>query len=392
MVAACHLHGKRQVVMADDLLREIVAAAFITPLKSLDVLQGLQLLIAWYHYNLRSVQMANLLFLMRSMCTNLGIGELLLQFPAELSGAPAAHPPDYLELMRAYAGTFYQVALTYNTGNKHDALMDPSLLANCCRTIESRMEYASDGLLVALVRQQQLSQTISQTLGYRASAGEGLPLAMLVASFQQQLQAFKASLAPHVRENPSLAGHMYTSEIILFEKLGLEPATTTTTTKTAAGVPDVQRIELLWQCLHAVKAYLDHRYAQPAGATPPRFICMTSFDFVYAFVTATRLMTCHAPGWDPARVRSLLAFDAYFERQLAEMMYISQMRRQVRRRRRPKGKSRGGGEGDVGDGEDVDIGNEDDDEDEENTVEENDPYDRLMKKAASLFTAVVSER
>lgn len=47
MLGACYFDGPRQDRLGDELLREISEAAFVRPQKSLDLLQGLQLLIAW---------------------------------------------------------------------------------------------------------------------------------------------------------------------------------------------------------------------------------------------------------------------------------------------------------------------------------------------------------
>jgi len=47
MMEACHLDGNRQIVLGNRLLKEISEAALTKPSKSVDLLQGLQILIAW---------------------------------------------------------------------------------------------------------------------------------------------------------------------------------------------------------------------------------------------------------------------------------------------------------------------------------------------------------
>ena len=47
MMEACLFDGPRQVALGTELLREISEAAFMKPQKNLDLLQGLQMLIAW---------------------------------------------------------------------------------------------------------------------------------------------------------------------------------------------------------------------------------------------------------------------------------------------------------------------------------------------------------
>lgn len=47
MMVSCFLDGTRQVKLGEELLAEIGRAAFVDGVKSLDLLHGLQLLIAW---------------------------------------------------------------------------------------------------------------------------------------------------------------------------------------------------------------------------------------------------------------------------------------------------------------------------------------------------------
>jgi hypothetical protein len=129
MMEACLFEGARQVALGNELLREVSQAAFVRPGKSLDLLHGLQLLIAWlvpcshycrsrsglltvvfgggvrYHYNLNNFQMVNLLFLARSITLSLR--------SAEPKGLPddGGYSSESLELMRAFAGTYYLVTM-----------------------------------------------------------------------------------------------------------------------------------------------------------------------------------------------------------------------------------------------------------------------------------------
>jgi hypothetical protein len=122
MVEACLFDGARQILLGNELLREVSEAAFVKPEKSLDLLHGLQLLVAWlvsllnevgvginhsvrYHYNLNNFQMINLLFLARSISSSLGSVESKSQLEN------GAYPSECLEQMRAFAGTYYMVTM-----------------------------------------------------------------------------------------------------------------------------------------------------------------------------------------------------------------------------------------------------------------------------------------
>jgi hypothetical protein len=105
MMEACHLDGSRQIALGNQLLKDVSEAAYTKPQKSIDLLQGLQILISSFHYNLNSFQMTNLLYLARSICMSLGLNEghgLVRQ---------GEHSPQRLEQMRAFAGTYYLVTV-----------------------------------------------------------------------------------------------------------------------------------------------------------------------------------------------------------------------------------------------------------------------------------------
>lgn len=118
MMVGCFLDGARQVKLGEELLAEIGRAAVVDGLRSLDLLHGLQMLVAWwvtsltrahlgvvltfgcrFHYALKGSQVTNLLFLARSMCVNLTFKE-----DASLQGEAMERNLDH---MRAYAGTYY---------------------------------------------------------------------------------------------------------------------------------------------------------------------------------------------------------------------------------------------------------------------------------------------
>jgi hypothetical protein len=209
----------------------------------------------------------------------------------------------------------------FTTNKKPDALMYTSWLDTCCRILETRMEYETDQLLVWLVRTQQLAQSISLTLAFRSNATpqqtSHLPTSLIIKSLQQQLATFKDSVPSHMKSNPSLCGHQYVAEILLYE-IGLQENT---------GLPVTDRLEYLWACLRAAQAFFNNKLARPfTTSEPPRFICMCSFDFIYAFLTVLKLVTLQMPGWDLRIVREELKFDYLVDKQIEDMQCLADRR------------------------------------------------------------------
>ncbi|KAK4123769.1 hypothetical protein N657DRAFT_573578 [Parathielavia appendiculata] len=336
MMEACVYEGARQVALGNELLKEVSEAALVRPEKNIDLLHGLQLLIAWYHYNLDNFQMVNLLFLARSITLSLG--------SAEVKGFPGdgRYSSELLELMRAFAGTYYLVTITFTTNKRPDALMNnmnTSYLATCCQALHSQMEYPTDELAVHLVRTQQLSQSILQAFSRRkAVSDENQPSPRaLIPHLMDRIQGFAASLPPHIRADPSLAGHLHVAEILVYEN-SLEELSQCPfekpsrgrdrTTVLAASVDeaDPKRLELLWQCARVVTTFMKNRFSEEIGDYP-RFVCVSSFDLTYVFLTMLRLVTLQVPGWDLAVVAKELPFNDFTTWLIHRMEYTVERRK-----------------------------------------------------------------
>ncbi|ROW12058.1 hypothetical protein VMCG_00760 [Cytospora schulzeri] len=106
MMQALYMNTSRQVPLGDELLNDIVAACFLKPRKCFDLLQALEVLIAWLHVKMHSFQMTNLLFLMRSMCVSLGFSE------SQEAMKQQEHNSTSLEQMRTFAGVYYLVTMS----------------------------------------------------------------------------------------------------------------------------------------------------------------------------------------------------------------------------------------------------------------------------------------
>ncbi|OLN94052.1 hypothetical protein CCHL11_03516 [Colletotrichum chlorophyti] len=324
MMTACHLDATRQVTLGNELLQDIVQAAFTRPKKSLDVLQGLQLLIAWYHYNINSYQLTNLLFLARSMCISLGFKNNPIVVKGKDKGIcidlqnQAATPktPEQtshqLELMRAFAGCYYLNTIVFTTNKRPDAFMNTTYLESCCGQIQEAAEYPSDELLVQLFKIQQLAQTISLTLGAESTSFQSLqlPLTMVVQSFQQQLDIFKSSLPEHLKKNVGLLTHVSIAEVLLYE-IGIP--------ERQSYMSHTERLELLWGCCSAAKTFLDLRFPRNNRSVQPRFTCLSSSDFLYVFIVCLKLMTLEVAGWDLPLIQKHLDLGGVVESQVAHL-------------------------------------------------------------------------
>lgn len=82
--------------------------------------------------------------------------------------------------------------------------MNTSQLDNYCNLLTSPGEYHSDQYLARLVKIQMLSQSISMAMMFDPAQQQQpmqLPLTMVIQTFQEQIDAYRASLPPHLVDN-----------------------------------------------------------------------------------------------------------------------------------------------------------------------------------------------
>ena len=352
MIEACHMDGRRQTAMGHQMLTEIAAATLTASSKTLDLLQGIQLLLAWFNFGMTSFQITNLLFLARSLCVSLGLGEP--------QGSNGPLTSTRLEEMRAYLGTYYLVTLTFTSNKKPDALMGTSHVEACCQAIQSRMEHPTDELVVYLVRVQQLIQSVSLALVpfFQSVHGGSTnnnnnnnnnnntlppsapPLGVVVRDFQQRISAFEQSVPEYLRSHPALMSHVHIARIQLYEislhelprpspppqdPTGGFGALARHLQTTAGPTPEeaaaAERLELLWSCLDACRRYLLFRFDEggPLPRGRPHLVCLASFDFVVAKLTSLKLWMLQAPGWDRTLARKELGLESAAEKMIEEL-------------------------------------------------------------------------
>ncbi|KAL2164506.1 hypothetical protein VTH06DRAFT_3722 [Thermothelomyces fergusii] len=323
--------------MGSELLSQVTETAFLRPQKNLDLLQGLQMLIVWYHYNLDSFQMMNLLFLATSITTSLG--------RVETKGLPdrEGYSSENMEQMRAFAGTYYLVTVTFTTNKRPDALMNnvnAAYLATCCQALLNQMEYPSDELVVYLVRAQQLLQGVSQGFAQRKTAPneKRVPQVRLIHSLRERIRAVSSALPPHIRTNPTIRGHFLVAEILVYEnsleelyhcpflRQSAEPVSAPLSA--ARMTEDTsERVSMLWECAQLVHAFLENRLPDEEIIDFPRVVCPTAPDLTYVILTMIKLATVRMPGWDLARARKEMQIDEFMSRLLRRLEHAAENRK-----------------------------------------------------------------
>ncbi|KAM0481626.1 hypothetical protein ACHAP7_004532 [Fusarium lateritium] len=311
-MVGCFLDGARQVKLGEELLAEIGRAAVVDGLNSLDLIQSLQMLIAWFHYALKGSQVTNLLFLARAICVNLRFKE-----DASLQGEAL---DQNLNHMRVYVGTYYLNTLVFTANKRPDVLMNTNHVDMCCRILETTMQHPSDEYLVKLVRIQQLAHSISVAMSPESLSQtvSKLSLTMVVQSFEEQLQQYKDSLGPRLADNgmypvmdpdgdltltmhisDNLKTHVNVAEVLLYEVAISDQHFV------ASYLPLTDRLQLLWACVRSLKTFFDIRFDH-RELERPRFLCMSASELVYTIIVGIKVVTLQLPGWNLVNIHGEL--------------------------------------------------------------------------------------
>ncbi|PVH87891.1 hypothetical protein DL98DRAFT_566293 [Cadophora sp. DSE1049] len=255
--------GQRRAIM-----QYLSEAVFVRSERSLDLLQGVLVLLGFYHYHcLVHIQFNNLMQLaisiMGDMDLNRDPGRRVKQAVLAIDyEAPRARSNDE---RRAVVGVWYMssnVALTFNKGqsDKYTKYHD-----QCLEELERAAEFESDLLLVQLVRIQHLIQRIVD-FNNRDQIPDELPgiiqtpASAYHAAFQTELERLQTMLHPSLRTNHLITTHFNTAQLRLYEPLLYDTSLLDGISRscTTISLSDPATFDRFSACHTALKTWFNH--------------------------------------------------------------------------------------------------------------------------------------
>ena len=159
-VAFYHDYPQQQNLVK-QFMKSVGERMFISNEKSLDLLQGILIVTAWYHPHIfNSQQATNMLYMAQALATDLQIGKHPFQCDhfrqaALKHGVASINParnPNTLNDHRALAGLIYLTSLLGCAFKKVDSMKFTKYLDEALVALEQAHEHDSDLMLVQLVR------------------------------------------------------------------------------------------------------------------------------------------------------------------------------------------------------------------------------------------------
>ncbi|KAF2458685.1 hypothetical protein BDY21DRAFT_341047 [Lineolata rhizophorae] len=293
LMAASHLQFERQAKIVKELTQELNHCIFVEGKKNMDILQGMLVYIAWYHYHFPIQPLVTFwIQLAMGIVAELGLHkwpQMMLRhrnFAEVITTEPWMNERT-MDDRRAVLGCFYLSSKVSSSFKKLEAMKWTPYLDDCCRVIEASREYESDVILVTLIRLQEIVSRLMLSLPYDDPdfpQKGSVPLAVVTKSFQTELNMFKESVPRNLRDSYFFMMHWHAANICLYE-LSIH------------GWVGYGRIDALYACLQAAKQVTSLFLNIPVREvfTLPYITCA---DLSYALLACSSLSQFNGEGWD----------------------------------------------------------------------------------------------
>ncbi|KAJ4361650.1 hypothetical protein N0V85_009384, partial [Neurospora sp. IMI 360204] len=178
--------------------------------RSLDLLQGILVMIGWYQYHcLMHAQLNNLIHLAASLVSDLGLNRdpKVQERISVMVLYPDDPKPRTNEERRALLGLWYMASTISVAFGKLESIRYSPYIQQCLNELQESKEYETDGILVHMVQLQHLMEKIAQ-VNSKTESPESVggiaraPVAAYMSTFQKYLMVHVHSAKMRLCEPP----------------------------------------------------------------------------------------------------------------------------------------------------------------------------------------------
>ncbi|CAI6342460.1 unnamed protein product [Periconia digitata] len=252
--------------LANHLKSQIALRVVELSHKSLEILQGLLVYGAWYHFFYRPAnqQLAVIIQLCVAVVQDLALSKNPKenQRKARVTHDPftSGHADRGSAGERAYLGTYYLAAAFAQAWRKRVTIQWTRYMAQCCRNVNSRQEYPSDVLILPLIQLSELMCRINDIFSYddigNAEVKGDMMIDMSITNLSSELDRIQDAVAPSVKENLTLNLHFRLLRIWIHE-CALHTSFWTPSSHNNSFSISPTRLKALRRCLRAMQSYVD---------------------------------------------------------------------------------------------------------------------------------------
>lgn len=260
------------------LVQCVVEEIAIASVKSMDLLQSILVMLAWFHHHcMMHTQMITLLHLAQAQVADMGLGKEpeLHERTNIMVLAPGKPRPRKSDEKRALLGVWFLTSVMSATLLKAPSPRFTKYLKKCLVDVETWPEYDTDGLLVQLVEIQRLTEQIHNWIVRDEDEADipGLPTAPLAAyqgAFDAEIRRRQDSLPENLRSNKMLQLYFASATLRLYQPPPIEASLlkslADSLTVIRPGTPSP--IDIFYRAKSALEAYFDTLFALPLDFFP----------------------------------------------------------------------------------------------------------------------------
>ncbi|CAM1502540.1 Fc.00g045240.m01.CDS01 [Cosmosporella sp. VM-42] len=316
MMVTSYPNVSRQAQSRSEVVKSFTEQIFLQGKKSLDLVQGIIVFVAWYHHHLSdSADLTNMVQLATALVFDLGLHRTQNPFggqdiPIESIknfGDKWMKPARTLEERRTFLGLYcLSRGLSANLG-KIEPLQDTPYVEECRVELETRQEYLSDRYLVLQVQLQNIADASRRSFPFHSvdywSQMGTETIRMLVKSFEKDLEQFKISLESGLIQSTLFRIHLasisiHNTEIALRKSPSAEKTPPTS---------NPARLGLLMTCLQSTKSFFTEWLSLPSNVYH-RLPVNVFATVAHAAVILGMLNLFHYDAWDLNYVREVASF------------------------------------------------------------------------------------
>ncbi|KAM0200198.1 hypothetical protein ACHAPQ_004964 [Fusarium lateritium] len=337
MLVAAPFSESRAVKNKRNTLAYLGYRSLVEEDKTLDILQGVLVIVAWAHKScIDNSQVVNLAYLALGYAHNLGITEepVLRNNNAEISNSAERAPQDkkdLLEEQRTLLGLYCALSIISTRQSRRNPL-DAPYIETCLKNIDESQAETSDFIAAHIVRLVRMSERLSEGFGEPHKRTLSRPYAFLLEGtgrhFHTDLNRLAASAI-----YPSLASHSQTFELhrlYLMVRM-YEPAIVVACHPDEGVLQFVFLLICLRNCLDVVRSFLDLFLELPVDLEL-RYSIITSDHAAFVMLQAVRLLLAEIPDWDVQSARQKLDLGVVLDQIVARYEEADVLRKEAVRK------------------------------------------------------------
>ncbi|KAK3497482.1 uncharacterized protein B0T23DRAFT_426590 [Neurospora hispaniola] len=279
------------------LVRHVSERMLLRSERSLDLLQGILVMIGWYQYHcLMHAQLNNLIHLAASLVSDLGLNRdpKVQERVSVMVLYPDDPKPRTNEERRALLGLWYIASTISVAFGKLESIRYSPYIQQCLNELQESKEFETDGVLVHMVQLQRLMEKIAQ-VNSKTELTESIggiaraPDAAYMSTFQSELDKICRSLNKGQENNKYLMVYVHSAKMRLCEPPVIDASLLAKFYKDLTALDDntPSALDVFYRVSSGVREWFDHWFTVPVSAyfyLPVSIIC----QIVYAVTMLAR--------------------------------------------------------------------------------------------------------